>query len=245
MPTQVFHITVAVPIFEPLLNNNYIIQNEENYNFDTHKRFSTYVKPSQPYLCMLVKDDCNNWFYFTSFTVSTLSEVKLARQIFIPEYMKPSHVTSPLQQRLQKENLKPFENGFDKAFAHTALYVDDLQHISSLEQARIAFIDGADDPQIATTLHYIKNTYNSLETRFIAGAETHSFATVTENKYYYENIHIPVVSTLYLQYFIYYVIHDIVPSKQMMPRLLANLWRSQQALRNDWNPNLIQTMNIT
>ncbi|MBO9129100.1 hypothetical protein [Bacillus sp. 165] len=238
------HLFTAVPITEPELHSDYLLHTNDDFNFDCTARFTSY-KHSQISSVLLTKDDHNNWYYLTSFFVSSLQEAKLKRQVMIPDYLKNQMEETWLATQMKQLGLCYNLTNFDKAITHLAVYTEELSLLSPKFQARAALIDGEDDPQIIDSFHYLSNVFNNLETRFITGVETHSFATVTENKYYFDNLHIEQnVGLLYLQYYLYFLKHDIIPSKQMMPNLLGNLWRSQQAMRNDWNPSLFQVMSL-
>ncbi|RFU65031.1 hypothetical protein [Peribacillus glennii] len=186
------------------------------------------------------KEEC---FFITCFKVGSLSELKLARQVFIPEYLD-SGLRYPLIEKMNHLGLTPISEGFDKAYAHVSVFIKDIRSLSPFMHSRFANADGDDDPVVIDKLNYISNFYNQKETRFVTGAESLSFSTISENEQYFYGLHLPKTGILYLKYYLYYLQHDQIPSKQMMPRLLGNLWRSMQSNRNDFNKHLYKTMSI-
>lgn len=225
---------VAVPIKKPT-SMNPLYEENNDFSFDTLHRFKLY-NGNNPTIRLAV-DDHDQWWFFTNFTCQSLTECKYSRQIFRIEYMDKS-VLLPLEKQLESLKLEISDYSFDKAYAHTSVLVHNLSDVSNLNQSRIANIDGDDDPQISKSIHYIENVFEGQRTRFLAGEETFSFATISENDYYFKKIHIPHVAFLYLRYFVYFMKYSIIPSKQMMPRLLCNLWASKQALQTTWNHHL-------
>lgn len=233
-------IHIAVKIEKPKNLDAYVSTAPEDFSFDKNNRFTDYHKKNSNN-SFISLDDKKQWYYFTNFEVNSFSELKLARQIFKPSYLK-QELTLPLIEQLSKEDLIPRFEGYDKGYAHVSVKTKDIQSLSPIIKSRLANVDGEDDPIVSSNLHYISNTYNHTKTNFISGVETNSFATITESSDYYNSIHIPKVSNLYLKYFLYFIEHGIVPSKQMMPKLLNNLWLSTQANTNNWNRNLLKVI---
>lgn len=231
------YIHLAVPIQKPSELADYIHKPLEPFIFDQDSRFMVYRKNHDNYY--LVCDDQEKWYYFTSFTGQDFNFIKYARQIYRPAYLSKEQVL-PLIIELKEKRFLPIKDRFDKAFAHTSIFVKSLDELSLAEQLKLANVDGNDDPQVLSTIHYIENNYQGLRTRFISGFETKSFATVSENLYYFENIHLQNVSWTYLQYFIYFEQYKIIPSEQMMARLLGNLWTSTKMMESDWNSSLLK-----
>ncbi|PLT33213.1 hypothetical protein CUU64_15325 [Bacillus sp. V5-8f] len=230
-------IKVSVPEYLNKLNRKEI----EPFAFDQNV-YNDYVinEKEQAWLSINHNGDC---FFITSFQVQTLAELKLARQAFIPEYLDQD-LKYPLIEKMNHLKLTPISDGFDKAFAHVSVFLTDIQSLSPKQQSRFANADGDDDPIVIDKLNYISNFYNKKETRFLAGAESFSFATISENEEYFYKIHLPNTSILYLNFYLYFMEYGKIPSKQMMPRLLGNLWRSMQSNRNDFNPLLFKTMDL-
>ncbi|MDA2587731.1 hypothetical protein PDQ69_21700 [Bacillus cereus group sp. Bc062] len=232
------YIHVAVKIDTPKNLHEYSSSRQEEFSFDKNNRFTDYTKKNSD-ISFLTLDDNNQWYYITNFEINNFSELKLARQIFIPPYLNQG-ISLPLIKQLNSEHLIPKNQGYDKAYAHVSIKTKELSSLSPIQQSKLANVDGDDDPIVSSNLHYISNIYNNTETRFVSGIETNSFATLTENEDYYRNIHLPNVSTLYLKYFVYFREYGFVPSMQMMPKLLNNLWLSTQANKNDWNKSLLK-----
>jgi hypothetical protein len=235
-------IHIAVKIEQPDNLNAYTSTAQEKFAFDKNNCFTDYY-PKTTSNSFLTLDDKGQWYFFTHFNVHSFSELKLARQIYKPPYLK-DEARLPLIEQLTKEQLIPKTEGYDKGFAHVSVKVKDLESLSPIIKSKLANADGEDDPIVSSNLHYIRNTYNGAKTHFISGIETNSFATITENEHYYNNIHIPKVSNLYLKYYVYFIEHGIVPSTQMMPRLLNNLWLSTQANTNNWNGSLFKRISL-
>lgn len=233
-------IHTAVKIHKPKnMHKFYHIEKTNEFAFTNNDIFIDYlINKSSSFLTI---DNIGNCFYITNFKVSSLSELKLSRQIFKPSYLG-NDVKFPLIERLNEEELVPILEGYDKAYAHVSVFTEDLNSFSSVNISRFANVDGPDDPTVVDKIHYISSYYKNYETRFVSGVETNSFLTITENKDYFYKIHIPNVSTLYLKYFIYFSEHDRIPSKQMLPKLLGNLWRSMQGNTSDFNENLFKTL---
>ncbi|MBU8769221.1 hypothetical protein [Cytobacillus oceanisediminis] len=139
---------------------------------------------------------------------------------------------------IENVNIKPLYEGHDKAYGHAFAISEILSSYPSFRQARLANYDGSDDPTIIKKIHYIQNEYNGKSTWFISDFETRSFATITENDYYAREIHLPHNARTYLKLFVYFSRYGTLPSQQMMPRFLANLWASAQSLNTAANPAL-------
>jgi hypothetical protein len=192
----------------------------------------------------LIESDRGFYWLAASFTLNNPNEGKRMRQISRPAYMD-ERVDLPLADLISRHRLEPLHPTFDKADAQLSLLVPSLASLDTLALARFAQLDGDDDPQIAHQLHFLENRFAQQSTLFISGWETRSFATVTENDGYYRDIHLPHVATLYTLLFSWFKQFGNVPSTQMMPRLLGNLWRSTESRATDWNASLIQTKELS
>ena len=211
---------------------------ERDFTFDKEDRFKDYLlkKDGQSYDVSL--DDQGQWYFFASMECDSLDELKLSRQIFRPPYIKEKKLE--LVDLMEKLDIKPFYEGHDKAYGHVLSLVEKLDTVSAFNQARLSNYDGTDDPTIIKKIHFIENEYNGERTRFISGFETRSFATVTENDFYAKVIHLPGNARTYLKLFIYFSRYGVMPSEQMMPRFLGNLWASTQSLNTSANPALFK-----
>lgn len=214
-------------------------ETERDFTFDKEDRFKDYLLEKDGRKYDLSLDDNGQWYFFTSFVCDSLDELKLSRQIFRPPYLKEE--TLQLVNLLEDLNLTPLYEGHDKAYGHVLSLVSDLDSVPAFQQARLANYDGNDDPTIIKKIHFIENEYKNEKTRFISGFETRSFATLTENKFYAKEIHLPGNARTYLKLFIYFSRYGSMPSQQMMPRFLANLWTSTQSMSTQANPALFKT----
>lgn len=213
-------------------------ESERDFTFDIENCFRDYLlkKNGQTYdVCL---DDQGQWYFFISMECGTLDELKLSRQIFRPPYLKDEHLE--LVDIMEKLEIRPYYEGNDKAYGHVLSLVDNLDTVSAFKQARLANYDGTDDPTIIKKIHFIENEYKGEKTRFISGFETRSFATVTENEFYAKEIHLQGNARTYLKLFIYFTRYGKLPSQQMMPRFLGNLWASTQSLNKAANPALFR-----
>lgn len=236
-----FYSEVAVPI-EPPFGFIPGKESERDFTFDKETRFKDYIleKNGQSYDISL--DDKGKWYFFTSFECDSLDELKLSRQIYRPPYLKNEKLK--LIELMERLNIKPIYEGHDKAYGHALSLIPKLDSVSAFMQARIANYDGNDDPTIINKIHFIENEYKGEKTRFISGFETRSFATVTENEFYAKEIHLPGNARNYLKLFVYFSRYGILPSQQMMPRFLGNLWASTQSLNTTANPALFKDEGI-
>lgn len=232
---------IAVPIESPF-GFKPSKESERDFTFDKGDRFKDYLLEKDGNAYDLSLDDNGQWYFFTSFVCESMDEMKLSRQIFRPPYLNEE--TLELVDLLEDLNLIPLYESHDKAYGHVLSLVDELSSVPAFHQARLANYDGTDDPTIIKKIHYIENEYKSEKTRFISGFETRSFATVTENKFYAKNIHLPGNARTYLKLFIYFSRYGIMPSQQMMPRFLSNLWASTQSLNIQANKALYKTESI-
>lgn len=209
---------------------------QSDFTFDREDRFIDYriEKDGKDYDVSL--DDNGQWYFFTSFVCDSLDELKLSRQIFRPPYLKNEDFQ--LLDIMENVNIKPLYEAHDKAYGHAFAISENLHSVPAFLQARLANYDGSDDPTIIKKIHYIQNEYNGKSTRFISGFETRSFETITENEYYAREIHLPHNARTYLKLFVYFSRYGTLPSQQMMPRFLANLWVSAQSLNTAANPAL-------
>ncbi|RDU35262.1 hypothetical protein DRW41_19310 [Neobacillus piezotolerans] len=241
----VYYIHIAVPVGKPL--STYLASWEKSrpdpFMFDKADKFRIFRHPGKPVI-RLAEDDFGNWYFMTFFTSKRLSGLKWARQSARPAYVEEG-TTLPLVSLLEEEGLIPKNEGFDKAYAHTSVRVRSLNEYPPELQARLANTDGEDDPTVIGNIHFLRNTFEGKETRYIAGTETRSFATVTENGPYFNDIHLKTNAFLYLLYYVYFEEHNQLPSNQMVPRLLGNLWASKQSLNTGWNPTLFETEELS
>lgn len=236
-----YYSEVAVPIEAPF-GFMPTKETELDFSFDKKDRFKDYMMEKEGESYTVSLDDKGQWYFFMSFVCDSLDELKLSRQIFRPPYLKEE--TLLLVDLLEDLNLTPLYEGHDKAYGHVLSLVPELDSVPAFQQARLANYDGTDDPTIIKKIHFIENEYNGEKTRFISGFETRSFGTVSENEFYAREIHLPNNARTYLKLFIYFSRYGIMPSEQMMPRFLANLWASTQSLNNDANPALFKEESI-
>lgn len=236
-----FYTEVAVPIEAPFgfMPGK---ETEHDFTFDKKDRFKDYLLEKNGETSTVSLDDNGQWYFFTSFVCESLDELKLSRQIFRPPYLKEESL--PLVELMEELNITPVYEGHDKAYGHVLSLVPKLVDVPTIRQARLANFDGNDDPTIIKKIHFIENHYKGEKTRFISGFETRSFATVTENEYYAKEIHLPGNSRLYLKLFLYFSRYNKMPSQQMMPRFLANLWASTQSMNQSVNPALYKEEKI-
>jgi hypothetical protein len=236
-----YYSEVAVPIQQPY-GFVPVSEEERDFTFDRDDIFRDYLieKDGRSYTVSL--DDKGNWFFLTSFECDSLDELKLSRQIYRPPYLKDKEL--PLIDLLEDQQLEPIYEGHDKAYGHVLSIVPHIDSVQASSQGQLANYDGFDDPTIIKRIHFIENELNGEKTRFITGFETRSFATITENEYYAKNIHLPGNARNYLKLFVYFSRYGLLPSQQMMPRFLANLWASAQSLNHSANPALYKTEEI-
>ncbi|WP_197280081.1 hypothetical protein [Bacillus sp. FJAT-27251] len=237
-----FYSEVAVPIqhpfgFTPAGNE------QRDFTFDRDDRWTDYFVTNDGESYTVSFDDRGNWFFLASFECHSLDELKLSRQIFRPEYLEDKKL--PLIDLLQELELEPIYEGHDKAYGHVLTIVHNVDDVPPFTQGRLANYDGPDDPTIIKRIHFIENELNGEKTRFITGFETRSFATITDNQYYAEKIHLPDNARDYLKLFVYFSRNGLLPSQQMMPRFLANLWASAQSLNHKANPALYKMEEIS
>ena len=232
---------IAVPIKSPF---GFMPGKEpaRDFTFDKEDRFKDYILEKDEQSFDISLDDHGQWYFFTSMECHSLDELKLSRQIFRPPYLKEEELK--LIDLMERLNIKPFYEGHDKAYGHILSLVPELDSVSTFKQARLANYDGNDDPTIIKKIHFIENEYKGEKTRFISGFETRSFGTVTENEFYAKEIHLPGNARNYLKLFLYFSRYGILPSQQMMPRFLGNLWASTQSLNTTANPALFKDEEI-
>ena len=232
---------IMVPIDHPGSLSGYEADSPEPYMFDRPDRFTLYQQQAQDH--SFIRDDHHQWYLAVRWECESLTELKYARQVHRPAYIN-EQTTLKLADYLDQAGLTARINNFDKAFVHTTVWTDELDLVPLDRQLRIANADGEDDPSVIQNLHFIDNVFEGKRTRFLPGFETYSIATITENRYYLDYVHLPASALLYLQYFVYFLQYGQVPSKQMMARLLENLWASAQAMNTDWNSSLFTTKAI-
>ncbi|OKL37850.1 hypothetical protein BLL40_02775 [Domibacillus mangrovi] len=232
---------MVVPIEHPGILSGYKQVHVQPYMFDHPVRFTVYRHQTHSHSVMM--DDKKQWYFAIRWECNTLTDVKYTRHVHRPSYVDVN-TTLKLADYLANSGFTSQMTDFDKAFVHTTVFADNLDNISLSKQLRIANADGEDDPAVIQTVHFIENTYNSQRTRFLSGFESYSIATITENRYYLQYIHLPAAAFLHLQYFVYFQQYATIPSKQMMAKLLGNLWASTQAMNRNWNQSLLTIENI-
>jgi hypothetical protein len=211
------------------------------YEFNKKDLFTAYSLPKGE---RLFKDQNDQWYAAAHFVKKAMHNVKYGRQTFRPPYKDIPSDELSFVEILEKNEWIPANAQYDKAFCHVIAEVDKLEEISLEMQSRLAHADGDDDPQVAHSLHYLESNLDGRRSRFISGWESHSFATITESSYFADDILIPVSSWLYLLYFSYFIKHNgVIPSDQMMPRLLGNLWASTMK-EIPYNKELIRVQSL-
>ncbi|MFG6494455.1 hypothetical protein P8610_03800 [Fictibacillus sp. UD] len=201
-----------------------IEQDLPHYEFSKRGLFAGYSLETGE---RLFKDENDTWYVCSSFEKKTLHEIKYGRQTYAPPYAEIPSEQLSFVEMLESYELKPLNSHYDKGLCHVIAEVENLDPIPLELQSRLAHADGDDDPQVAHSLHYIESKLAGKRSRFISGWESHSFTTITESREYADEILFPVSSWLYLLYFQYFLQHNgTIPSDQMMPRLLGNLWAS-------------------
>ncbi|MFE1244876.1 hypothetical protein ACFW35_12140 [Fictibacillus sp. NPDC058756] len=195
-----------------------------DYEFNKKDLFTAYSLSSRE---RLFKDQNDQWYAAAHFVKDSLHNVKYGRQTFRPPYKDIPDEELSFVEILEKNDWVPMNAHYDKALCHVIAEVGKLDEISLEMQSKLAHADGDDDPQVAHSLHFIESKLNGKRSRFISGWESHSFATITESNDFADDILMPVSSWLYLLYFSYFLDNNgSIPSDQMMPRLLGNLWAS-------------------
>jgi hypothetical protein len=209
------------------------------YEFQTDNLFTAYSISSEEFL---FRDANDQWYAGGYFKKDSFHGLKYGRQIFCPPYKEIPESELSFLRLLEKNGLTPLNAQYDKGFCHTIVNVDSLDSIPLHMQSRLAHADGDDDPQVAHSLHYIQSLLDGKRTRFLSGWESHSFATITESTSFCEQLLLPVSSWLYLLYYTHFIMNNgEIPSYQMMPRLLGNLWASTTH-QFPYNEKLIQIL---
>jgi hypothetical protein len=194
------------------------------YELNKKDLFTVYSTPTGEYLFL---GHNHQWYAAGHFIKNSLHGLKYGRQTFRPPYKDIADEELSFLNILEKNGWKTANPFYDKAFCHTVLEVDSLDEVSLEMQSRLAHADGDDDPQVAHSLHYIESSLNGERTRFLSGWESHSFASITESESFCDNLLLPISSWLYLLYYTHFIENNgEIPSDQMMPRLLGNLWAS-------------------
>jgi len=188
-------------------------------------------------------EDSQTYYYVAVVQCTSMDEAKMWRQMRRVPYLGEQIL--PLERRLDELGLKPSRADYDKAVAHLCVRVDQLDKDLPKTRclSRWANLDGDDDPQVVPANHYIASRYGESTTVHVAGWGTHSFATVTDNEFYFEHILVPKVGVLYLLYYTFWLARGKVNSRQMMPLLLQNLWNSTSTDR-PFNQLLVQVSRI-
>jgi hypothetical protein len=220
------HTFVLAAIETPENSSLETIKKEQlpDYEFNKKDLFTAF---SLPHGERLFKDQNDQWYAAAHFVKDSFHNVKYGRQTFRPPYKEIPSEELSFVEILEKNHWVPANAQYDKALCHIIAEVDNLDELSLERQSRLAHADGEDDPQLAHSLHYIESKLNGKRSRFISGWESHSFATITESRNFADDILLPVSSWLYLLYYSHFLkTEGTVPSDQMMPRLLGNLWAS-------------------
>ena len=133
---------------------------------------------------------------------------------------------------------------YDKAFSHVLCLTDNIDSIPIHTQMHIANCASESDPIFTTEMHYFHTVEEGARTRFIAGIESRSFATITENKHFAEEVWEKHIGITYLKLFLYYKQYKKIPSHQMTAKLLCNLFASTEALHHTSNPALYKILEL-
>lgn len=231
------HIFLSVPIVPPedMPQGDWEAVEQGDYDLDRPDRYERLTLGEDEYV---FRDDQQQFCYVLSAPCESMDEAKRWRQTRRPRYMVNERL--PLLERMEALRFQPRIEGYDKALAHLTVYIDRLtgHEGSSVRLSRWANLDGYDDPLVVMANHYLTNRYGVNLSYHLAGFGTHSFATVTDNQFYWQQLLKPRLGILYLLYYTYWVTHRTVPSRQMMPMLLENLWRST-TIRDVYNPALL------
>ncbi|MBY6036453.1 hypothetical protein KUV80_07305 [Fictibacillus nanhaiensis] len=220
------HTFVLTPIETPEESTIRSLQQEKlpAYEFNKKNLFRAYSLSSGE---RLFHDQKNQWYAGAHFLKDSPHLIKYGRQTFRPPYKNIPHDDLSFVDILERNRWIPANGQYDKALCHVVAEVEKLENLSLEMQSRLAHADGDDDPQVAHSLHYIESKLNGKRSRFVSGWESHSFATITESHVFADDILLPVSSWLYLLYYVYFLNNrGTIPSDQMMPRLLGNLWAS-------------------
>lgn len=232
---------MAVPIEQPLIPLT-LKKQPRNYFFDRITRFSHYEFSEKNENFDILKDDFNQWYFIDTMPVQNLYQLKSFRQV----HHKSTELYKrlPIVDLLAKFNLELAVHDYDKAFGHVFCVTDNLDSIPLHTQMQIANYIDESEPLLKSSVHYFTTIEENLRTRFIAGVESRSFATVTENKSYDNATWLKNDGINYLKLFLYFKQYKKTPSHQQIARLLCNLWASTEALNNDANPNLYEKVEL-
>ena len=232
---------MAVPIEQPLIPLT--LKNQPfDYFFDHVTRFSHYEFFEQNENLDILKDDSNHWYFISKMQCDNLQQLQAFRQI----HPEPTalYKTLPLVDILERFNLQLDIYNYDKAFGHVLCLTDNIDKIPLHTQMHIANYESQNAPILATEIHYLQVIEEGARTRFISGIESRSFATITENQYFAEEIWEKHIGVTYLKLFLYYKQYKSIPSHQTMAKLLCNLFASTEALNHTANPALYKTIEL-
>lgn len=231
---------MAVPIEQPLIPLT-LKKQPRDYFFDRVTRFSHYEFSDKNENFDILKDDLNQWYFVDKMDCNTLQQLKTFRQVHPEPTALYKHL--PLTDMLKEFNLELSLYDYDKAFGHVLYVVDNIDSIPLHIQIQMANYAAEDDPILSTQMHFFNTLEEGIRTRFIAGIESQSFATITESKQYAEQWEKHIGIT-YLKLFLYYKQYKKIPSKQMMAKVLCNLFASTESLTNVSNPALYKTLEL-
>ena len=232
---------MAVPIEQPLIPLT-LKKQPRDYFFDHVTRFSHYEFFQQNENFDILKDDLNQWYFISKMRCDNLQQLKTFRQTH--------HEPTTLYKRLalidllERFNLELAVHDYDKAFGHVLCLTDNIDSIPLHTQMHIANYESDSDPILTTEMHYFNTIEEGARTRFISGIETHSFATITENRHFAEERWDKHIGVTYLKLFLYYKKYKKIPSHQMIAKLLCNLFASTEALNHTYNPALYKTIEL-
>ena len=230
---------MAVPIEQPLIPLT-LKKQPRYYFFDRITRFSHYEFSEKNENFDILKDDFNQWYFIDNMLCQSLYQLKAFRQVHhkSTELYKPL----PLIDLLARFNLELAVHDFDKAYGHVLCVTDNIDTIPLHTQMQLANYIDESEPLLKSSIHHFTTLEENLRTRYIAGVESRSFATITENKSYNDPAWIKHVGISYLKLFLYFKRYKEIPSHQQIARLLCNLWASTETLNTDSNPNLYERL---
>lgn len=231
---------MAVPIEQPLIPLT-LKKQPHDYFFDRVTRFSHYEFSDKNENFDILKDDLNQWYFIDKMVCNTLQQLKIFRLVHPEPTALYKHL--PLTDLLERFNLELAMHDYDKAFGHVLCTVDNIDAIPIHLQMQMANYAAEDDPILSTQMHYVNTIEEGARTRLITGIESRSFATITESKQYAEQWEKHIGIT-YLKLFLYYTRYKKIPSNQMMPKVICNLFASTESLTNIANPALYKTLDL-
>ena len=230
---------MAVPIEQPLIPLT-LKKQPRNYFFDHVTRFNHYGFSEKNENFDILKDDLNQWYFIDKMQCNNLQQLKTFRQIHPEPTALYKHL--PLTDMLEQFNLELAVYDYNQAFGHVLCVTDNIDSIPLHTQMRLANYASESDPLLTTDMHYFNTIEEGARTRFIAGVETRSFATITESRHYAEEVWEKQLGITYLKLFLYYKQYNKIPSHQMMAKVLCNLFASTEALNNTSNKALYKKL---